>query len=163
MARETLKGLLAHWLAKRRQRLGSHASANGEISAGKDIAARSLTHSRIDIDANNTENDSVIYPPFEFSKVAPPSIITEGSQGGPWRKKITDLDGTEDEKDFPWWCLDCVLNNRLPPRENTKYMSVTYYSLSFTYYFQFCALNCSCLSCHDSYILFAIKIYNYYL
>ena len=30
------------------------------------------------------------------------------------------LDGTEYEKDFPLWCLDCVLNNKLPPRENTK-------------------------------------------
>ncbi|XVF57309.1 hypothetical protein PTKIN_Ptkin06aG0194900 [Pterospermum kingtungense] len=113
LARETLKGLLAHWMTKRRQRPGSQASANGDISA------RSLAHSRIEVDGN-AENDSMVYPPFEFSTVSPPSIITEGTQGGPWRKKITDLDGTEDEKDFPWWVLDCVLNNRLPPRENTK-------------------------------------------
>ncbi|KAJ0013253.1 hypothetical protein Pint_20598 [Pistacia integerrima] len=119
LARETLKGLLAHWLAKRRQKVGSQASANGDVSSGKDITTRSLTHSRIEVDGN-VENDSMVYPPFEFSTVSPPSIITEGSQGGPWRKKITDLDGTEDEKDFPYWCLDCVLNNRLPPRENTK-------------------------------------------
>ncbi|KAL5566956.1 hypothetical protein UlMin_030120 [Ulmus minor] len=118
LARETLKGLLAHWLAKRKQRFGSPASANGELS-GKDIPGRSLSHSRNDLDASS-ENDSMVYPPFEFSTVSPPSIITEGSHGGPWRKKITDFDGTEDEKDFPWWCLDCVLNNRLPPRENTK-------------------------------------------
>jgi len=65
-----------------------------------------------------------VYPPFEFSSVSPPSIITEGSQGGPWRKKITEFTGTEDEKDFPLWCLDAVLNNRLPPRENTKYSAV---------------------------------------
>ncbi|XP_068342020.1 uncharacterized protein [Pyrus communis] len=119
LARETLKGLLAHWLGKRKQRLGSQASANGDVSSAKDITTRSITHSRIEVDSN-TENDSMVYPPFEFSTTSPPSIITEGSQGGPWRKKITDLDGTEDEKDFPWWCLDCVLNNRLPPRENTK-------------------------------------------
>ncbi|TQD93004.1 hypothetical protein C1H46_021484 [Malus baccata] len=119
LARETLKGLLAHWLGKRKQRFGSQASANGDVSSGKDITTRSITHSRIEVDSN-TENDSMVYPPFEFSTTSPPSIITEGSQGGPWRKKITDLDGTEDEKDFPWWCLDCVLNNRLPPRENTK-------------------------------------------
>ena len=56
----------------------------------------------------------MVYPPFEFSDVSPPSIITEGTHGGPWRKKMSDLDGTEDEKDFPWWCLDSVLNNRLP-------------------------------------------------
>ncbi|KAF5746972.1 Transducin/WD40 repeat-like superfamily protein isoform 1 [Tripterygium wilfordii] len=119
LARETLKGLLVHWLAKRRQRLGLQASPNGDVMSGKDIAARSLTHSRIEVDGN-AENDSKVYPPFEFSTVSPPSIITEGSQGGPWRKKITDLDGAEDEKDFPWWVLDCVLNNRLPLRENTK-------------------------------------------
>ncbi|XP_050274757.1 uncharacterized protein LOC126717278 [Quercus robur] len=119
LARETLKGLLAHWLAKRKQRFGSQASANGDLLSGKDVSHRSLTHSRIEADIN-AENDSMVYPPFEFSTVYPPSIITEGSYGGPWRKKITDLEGTEDEKDFPFWCLDCVLNNRLPPRENTK-------------------------------------------
>ncbi|KAF7817856.1 WD repeat-containing protein 48 [Senna tora] len=117
LARETLKGLLAHWLVRRKQRVGSQA--NGEISHGKDNTTRSLTHSRFEVDGS-TENDAMVYPPFEFSAVSPPSIITEGTHGGPWRKKITDLDGTEDEKDFPSWCLDCVLNNRLPPRENTK-------------------------------------------
>ncbi|XP_010245380.1 PREDICTED: WD repeat-containing protein 48 isoform X2 [Nelumbo nucifera] len=118
LARETLKGLLVHWLAKRRQRSGQQASANGDPSA-RDMAVRSHTHSRVEIDGN-MENDFMVYPPFEFSTVSPPSIITEGSHGGPWRKKITELDGSEDEKDFPWWCLDCVLNNRLPPKENTK-------------------------------------------
>ncbi|KAL9320337.1 hypothetical protein ACSQ67_012176 [Phaseolus vulgaris] len=119
LARETLKGLLAHWLRKRKQRTGSPAPANGELLSGKDIASRSLNHSRIEADGSS-ENDTMVYPPFEFSVTSPPSIITEGSHGGPWRKKITDLDGTKDEKDFPWWCLDCVLNNRLPTRENTK-------------------------------------------
>ncbi|MED6222092.1 hypothetical protein PIB30_061121 [Stylosanthes scabra] len=119
LARETLKGLLVHWLIKRKQRMGSSAPANGELLSGKDIATRSHTHSRMEVDGSS-ENDAMVYPPFEFSGVSPPSIITEGTQGGPWRKKITDLDGTEDEKDFPWWCLDCVLHNRLPPRENTK-------------------------------------------
>lgn len=120
LARETLKGLLAHWLTKRRQRLGSQSSsANGDFLSGKDFTARSLIHSRIEVDGN-VENDSIVYLPFQFSTVLAPSIITEGSQRGPWRKKITDLDGTEDEKDIPWWCIDCVLNNHLPPRENTK-------------------------------------------
>ncbi|KAG4394157.1 hypothetical protein GLYMA_03G243800v4 [Glycine max] len=119
LARETLKGLLAHWLRKRKQRMGSPAPANGELLSGKDISSRSLAHSRIEVDGSS-ENDAMVYPPFEFSVTSPPSIITEGTHGGPWRKKITDLNGTKDEKDFPWWCLDCVLNNRLPPRENTK-------------------------------------------
>ncbi|KAK6128923.1 hypothetical protein DH2020_037327 [Rehmannia glutinosa] len=119
LARETLKGLLAHWLTRRRQRLGSQTSANGEIPTGNVLPTRTLTLSRVEGDGF-IENDLTVYPPFEFSEAAPPSIITEGTQGGPWRKKITDLDGSEDEKDFPWWVLDCVLNNRLPPRENTK-------------------------------------------
>ncbi|KAK7277868.1 hypothetical protein RJT34_22887 [Clitoria ternatea] len=119
LARETLKGLLANWLIKRKQRLETPAVANGELLPGKDNGSRSHTHSRIEVDGSS-ETDGMVYPPFELSAVSPPSIITEGTNGGPWRKKITDLDGTEDEKDFPWWVLDCVLNNRLPPRENTK-------------------------------------------
>ena len=43
-------------------------------------------------------------------------------QGGPWRKKATELDGTEDEKELPWWCIDCVLHGRLSQRENAKYV-----------------------------------------
>lgn len=119
LARETLKGLLAHWLSKRRNRFGTKALANGDVPTGKEITSRSITLSKVEVDGNS-ENDSLVYPPFEFAAASSPSIITEGSLGGPWRKKITDLDGTEDEKDFPWWVLDCVLNNRLPPRENTK-------------------------------------------
>ncbi|PPD78296.1 hypothetical protein GOBAR_DD24792 [Gossypium barbadense] len=119
LGRETLKGLLAHWMTKRRQRLGLQTPANGNALSRKDTTPRSLAHSRIEVDGNAL-NDSTVYPPFELSTVSPPSIITEGSQGGPWRKKITELDGIEDEKDFPWWVLDCVLNNQLPSRENTK-------------------------------------------
>ncbi|KAK8477056.1 hypothetical protein V6N11_070884 [Hibiscus sabdariffa] len=120
LARETFKGLLAHWMTKRRQRLGSQASVNGNVLSGKDINSRSIANSRIEVDGN-AENDSMVYPSFEFSTVSPPSIITEGSQGGPWRKKITELDGTEDEKDFPGWVLDCVLCNKLPSRDNTNF------------------------------------------
>lgn len=118
LPRETLKGLLAHWLAKRRQRFGSQTLANGE-APGKDMSLKALTLSRIEGDGKS-ENDSMVYPPFEFSGASPPSIVTEGSQGGPWRKKTTDLDGGEDEKDFPWWVLNSVLNNHLPAREATK-------------------------------------------
>lgn len=119
MARETLKGLLAHWLAKKKHKFGPQPSDNGELPSGRDISARSITFSRVEAESNG-ENDSVVYPPFAFSTASPPSIITEGSQGGPWRKKITELDGTEDDKDFPWWVLDSILHNRLPPREHTK-------------------------------------------
>ncbi|XP_024969147.1 WD repeat-containing protein 48-like isoform X2 [Cynara cardunculus var. scolymus] len=118
LARETLKGLLTHWLAKKKHRSGSQPSADGEVPSGRDISARSITLSRVEVDGS-AENDPSVYPPFEFSTVSAPSIITEGSHSGPWRRKITELDGTEDE-DFPWWVLDCVLHNRLPPREHTK-------------------------------------------
>ncbi|KAG4997541.1 hypothetical protein JHK85_028980 [Glycine max] len=109
LAQETLKGLLANWLIKRKQRMGTPAPPydNAELLSG------SVTHSRTELDGSS-ETEIMVYPPFEFSDVSPPSIITEGTHGGPWRKKMSDLDGTEDEKDFPWWCLDSVLNNRLP-------------------------------------------------
>ncbi|XP_072995666.1 uncharacterized protein [Typha latifolia] len=121
LAQETIRGLLAHWLAKRRQRPGSHASSNGDGPVGKDISVRNIPHSRVEVDDGVDNHSNMVLPSFEFSTVSPPSIITEGSHGGPWRKKITDLDGTEDEKDLPWWCIDCVLNGRLPPRENTNF------------------------------------------
>ncbi|KAK4409736.1 WD repeat-containing protein 48 [Sesamum angolense] len=111
LARETLKGLLAHWVSRGEQRFGSQTTVNGEIPSGKDLSSRTLTLSRVE----GVIWKFAVYPPFDFLQ-----LVTEGSQGGPWRKKTTDLDGTEDEKDFPWWVLDCVLNNRLPPRENTK-------------------------------------------
>ncbi|CAN1838104.1 WD repeat-containing protein 48 [Linum perenne] len=119
LARETLKGLFVHWFAKRKQRPGSQASSNGEVIPTKDISSRSLANSRAEVDGS-VENDPIVYPPFEFSKLSPPSIITEGPQGSPWRKKITDLDGTEDQKDFPVWCWDYVLHNRTLPKDNNK-------------------------------------------
>ncbi|KAK1288123.1 hypothetical protein QJS10_CPB19g00624 [Acorus calamus] len=120
LGQETLRGLLAHWMEKRRQRSGLHVSANGDIPSAKNASIRNHSHSRIEVDDGVENHSAMVHPSFEFSTVSPPSIITEGSQGGPWRKKITDLDGTEDDKDFPWWCLDSVLNGRIPLRENTK-------------------------------------------
>ncbi|PWA42460.1 G-protein beta WD-40 repeat-containing protein [Artemisia annua] len=119
LARETLKGLLAHWLSKKKHKPVSQSLVNGEIPSGRDISTRSITLSKVEADGN-AENDCAVYPPFEFSTVTPPSIITEGSHNGQWRKKITEMDGTEDEKDLPWWVLDCILHNRMPPREHTK-------------------------------------------
>ncbi|XP_023765840.1 uncharacterized protein LOC111914297 [Lactuca sativa] len=123
LARETLKGLLAPWLSKKKHKFGPQSLANGEVppvrDRDRDVSSRSITLSKVEVDGNS-ENDSSVYPPFDFSTVSPPSIITEGSQNGPWRKKITEMDSTEDEKDLPWWVLDCVLHNRLPPREHTK-------------------------------------------
>ncbi|KAF8401536.1 hypothetical protein HHK36_012478 [Tetracentron sinense] len=49
LGRETLRGLLAHWLAKKEKRSGSQASANGDVPSGKGISARNRTHSRIEV------------------------------------------------------------------------------------------------------------------
>ncbi|XP_074582806.1 uncharacterized protein LOC141839054 [Curcuma longa] len=119
LAQETLRGLLVHWMAKRRHRSGAHTSSNGDVASTHDIV-RNHPHSKIEVDDGSDNSNFSAFPSFEFSTVSPPSIVTEGSHGGPWRKKITDLDGTEDEKDLPWWCMECVLNGRLPARENTK-------------------------------------------
>lgn len=119
LAQETLRGLLAHWITKRRQRSGSQNSSNGDGISGRELPNRNISLSRIDAD-DSTENHHLVLHAFEFSTVSPPSIITEDSQGRSWRTKITELDGSQDEKDIPWWCLDCVLNGRIPPRENTK-------------------------------------------
>ncbi|WOL07724.1 hypothetical protein Cni_G16471 [Canna indica] len=117
LGQETIRGLLAHWIAKRRQRTRSQSSSNGDVAVENDVRVRNLSCSRLDVDDGAVSNTSVLLP-FEFSTVSPPSIITEGSHGGPWRKRITDLDGTEDEKSLPWWCIDCVLNEKLPQRGN---------------------------------------------
>ncbi|KAI3730322.1 hypothetical protein L1987_61491 [Smallanthus sonchifolius] len=122
LARETLKGLLAHWLSKKKHKPGPQPLANGELPAGRDISGRSVTLSKVEVDGSHStpDNDHSVYPPFEFSTTSPPSIITEGNHNSPWRKKITEMDGTEDEKDLPWWVTECIIHNRLPARENTK-------------------------------------------
>ncbi|KAI3518014.1 hypothetical protein L1887_06335 [Cichorium endivia] len=118
LGRETLKGLLAYYLSKKKHRFVPQPSVNGDIPSNKDISSKNITLSKAEVDGN-VQQDSRIHPPFQFSSTFPPSIITEGSQNGPWRKKITDLNKSEDE-DFPRWVLDSVLHNRMPPREHTK-------------------------------------------
>ncbi|KAL7614486.1 hypothetical protein Lser_V15G04995 [Lactuca serriola] len=117
LGRETLKGLLAPYFSKKKVRFVSQTPVNGEAPS-KDISSKNIPLSRPEADAN-VQSDSRVYPPFQFSIASPPSIITESSQNGIWRKKITHLDGIEDD-DFPRWVLDAVLLNRMPPREHTK-------------------------------------------
>jgi WD repeat-containing protein 48 len=116
LAHETLRGLLVHW-SKRRPKPGSHSLSNGDGSIGKDVSLKNSPHPRSEVDDGAENHANNVLPSFEFSMVSPPSIITESSSGGPWRKRITDLDGSED--DLPWWCVDCVENSRFP-KENTK-------------------------------------------
>ncbi|CAM0950116.1 unnamed protein product [Alopecurus aequalis] len=116
LAHETLRGLLLHW-SKRRPKPGPHSLSNGDGSMGRDVSSKNLPLPRSEVDDGAENHASNVLPSFEFSTVSPPSVITESSSGGPWRKRITDLDGTED--DLPWWCVDCAENNRFP-KENTK-------------------------------------------
>jgi WD repeat-containing protein 48 len=116
LAQETLRGLLVHW-SKRKQKSSLQNLSNGDSSTGKDVSLKELAHPKSDVDDGSENHATHVLPSFEFSTVSPPSIITEGSSGGPWRKRITDLDGTE--ADLPWWCVDCVMHNRYP-KENTK-------------------------------------------
>ncbi|CAM6097082.1 unnamed protein product [Calypogeia fissa] len=122
LGQETLRGLLAHWLSRRRHKVGP--AANGDAYSGEPgVRGDHGTDKKgvTDDSHDNADNHHVkVLPAFEFPTASPPSIITEGSQGGPWRKKSTDLDGTEDEKELPVWCIDCVLHSRLPPRDNAK-------------------------------------------
>ncbi|KAJ7538291.1 hypothetical protein O6H91_11G042000 [Diphasiastrum complanatum] len=118
LGQQTLRGLLAHWIACRKQK-ASPQEADGDLlaGAGSGTAEHGLGRGAVDDGASHSPG---VFPAFEFENELPPSIITEGSQGGPWRKKATELDGTEDEKELPWWCIDAVLNGKLPPREHAK-------------------------------------------
>ncbi|EFJ15001.1 hypothetical protein SELMODRAFT_180574 [Selaginella moellendorffii] len=107
LGQETLRGLFAHWLSRRKQKTSTHL-ANGDALS----SLRTLSDNAHD----NTDSQVV----FDFSTSIPPSIITEGSQGGPWRKKVSDLEGVEDEKELPRWCIDCVAHAQIPPREQSK-------------------------------------------
>lgn len=123
LGQATLRGLFADWLVCRRQRASAAPVANGDSVTSREGGHGNHGHGRgSNSDAYlGAENRSLpTCSAFDFSSLSPPSIITEGSQGGPWRKKITELDGTEDERDLPSWCLDCLLHGRYPPRENAK-------------------------------------------
>lgn len=123
LGQETLRGLFSHWLSRRCQRVAVAPVANGDFLVNREPGHGNHAGGRgsnPDAYLSAENHSSLLCPAFEFSTSSPPSIITEGAQGGPWRKKIMELDGTEDEKDLPSWCLDCLLHGRYPPRENAK-------------------------------------------
>ncbi|CAM6010791.1 unnamed protein product [Sphagnum balticum] len=121
IGQETLRGLMANWMTRRRQRSSiTSTAANGDAESGIGEHHPDRRPSSDDSHDDSNSHQPLVLPAFEFSTSSPPSIITEGSQGGPWRKKASELDGSEDEKDLPWWVMECVLHNRLPPRENAK-------------------------------------------
>lgn len=124
LGQETLRGLFARWLIGRRQKPGGLPIANGDPPSNRE--AGNSNHISGKVSANlephsALENPNpIVYPAFDFSASSSPSIVSEGSQGGPWRKKLWLLEEAEDEKSLPSWCLECLLHGRLPPRENTK-------------------------------------------
>ncbi|MCO5565106.1 hypothetical protein L7F22_018777 [Adiantum nelumboides] len=99
LGQETLRGLFSRWLVSRWKKAEGLSTAHGDLQSSRE--------------AGNA---------FDFSASSSPSIISEGSQGGPWRKKLWLLQETEDEKLLPSWCLDCLLLGKLPSmeKENTK-------------------------------------------
>lgn len=123
LGQETLRGLFSRWLIGRRQKPGLPAT-NGEAQLNRDAGNGNHVSGRLSANLEShsvAENHTlIVHPAFDFSNLSSPSIISEGSHGGPWRKKLSFLDGAEDEKSLPSWCLDCLLHGRLPPRENTK-------------------------------------------
>lgn len=109
LAQETLCGLLFRL----------QPQLNGDSSTGKESSFRNLPPPNSEVDDEPKNRASKAHPAFEFSTTSPPSIITEGSYGGPWRKRITDLVGTEGEEYIPKWCVDCMFEGEFP-REATK-------------------------------------------
>eukprot|EP00250_Pteridium_aquilinum_P009427 c18661_g1_i1 orf=203-2506(+) len=124
LGQETLRGLFSRWLIGRRQKTGGLPLANGDAQPNREAGNGNHVNGRLsgNLDSHSVADNhtSIVYPAFDFSTSSSPSIISEGSHGGAWRKKLSFLDGTEDEKSLPAWCLDCLLHGRLPPRENTK-------------------------------------------
>ncbi len=82
IGQETLRGLMANWMARRRQRTSViSATANGDVESG--VGEHRSDHRPPTDDSHddviNIHQPSVL-PAFEFSNSSPPSIITEGSQ-----------------------------------------------------------------------------------
>lgn len=119
LGQETIRGLFLHWLGLKRQ-LVSTGDKQSSYEADNGNHSNSKTFANLDPRSSMENGAPTTYPAFEFSASSLPSIITEGNQGGPWRKKLTELNGSEDEKSLPSWCLDSLLQGKLPPRENAK-------------------------------------------
>ena len=128
LGQETIRGLFSRWLALRRQKATPLLVIDGDKQSSYEAEngnhMNSKTPANMDLRSGIENGPPTTYPAFEFSDLSLPSLITEGSQGGPWRKNLTELDGNEDEKSLPSWCLDCLLQGKLPPRENNKLVSL---------------------------------------
>ncbi|CAI7908409.1 unnamed protein product [Closterium sp. NIES-53] len=114
---------------------GSAAAPSAEAQGaagegvGAAVTARGAAGGAVAASTSEEEGEedvlSGLLPSFEFPHQFPPSIITEGPQFGPWRRRVVTLaaDGAGWEEArllLPGWCADCVWNDRLPQRDPSK-------------------------------------------
>lgn len=121
LGQHTLRGLFEHWLARNHcsTALPNGDALNGTLPEAPVDGGAASASSGEDVPGDEPWLDGVL-PAFQFSRTCPPSIITEGTHGGPWRRKATDLLGTEGPREIPQWCIDATLHNKLPLREPPK-------------------------------------------
>ncbi|KAH7285283.1 hypothetical protein KP509_33G020800 [Ceratopteris richardii] len=117
LGHETLRGLFSHWLACREKKTESSPDGNEDTQNNCNIGEEKVMASNSPVKGRSS---LPVCSAFDFSSAYPPSIITEGSEGGTWRRKIIDLSGTEDEKELPAWCLDALLHGKFSTKESTK-------------------------------------------
>ena len=55
------------------------------------------------------------------SRMPVPSVMCEDCNGVPWRRRVTDFDGSEIEGEHvPAWAVECVLHGQLPQQRDMK-------------------------------------------
>ncbi len=81
IGQETLRGLMANWMTRRRQRSSTTSTAaNGDAESGIGEHHPDRRPSSDDSHDDSNSHQPLVLPAFEFSTSSPPSIITEGSQ-----------------------------------------------------------------------------------
>eukprot|EP00897_Mesotaenium_endlicherianum_P003029 jgi/Mesen1/2754/ME000017S02121 len=116
IGQETLKGVLHHWQQQQQPHSKEHEVPNG----GPPHTAATVSPEGASATNGPADDNAELPAAFDFSRSCTPSIMTEGSEGGPWRRKASELDGSEDARQLPWWCIDCVLHNQLPSQNPAK-------------------------------------------
>ncbi|GAQ87661.1 Transducin/WD40 repeat-like superfamily protein [Klebsormidium nitens] len=121
----TLRGLFSHWLAGRREREKRQPppdpAPQDSPSAPGDSPGPPTPdpQDRRQSDSQPEAGPASLPPAFQFSSAAPPSIMTEGAEGGPWRRRATELTGDEGDESIPGWARE-ALHGKLPQRDQAK-------------------------------------------
>lgn len=125
----TLKGLFSHWLARKHEREAllppptevppDSPSLPDDSPSPSPSPSPSGPPERQQSDSQAEAGPGSLPPAFRFPSAAPPSIMTQGAEGGPWRRRATELTGEEGPESIPAWCLD-ALEGKLPPRDQAK-------------------------------------------